>query len=190
MLTTLLAIRADGAGARAAVIVYGICVTAMLATSGVYHAARFESSARKRVLRRLDHCMILVGIAGTYTAVIVLALDGATRVVLLAVAWALAVIGVTVRMFWLDAPSGLVAAVYLVAGWQIMIDLPAYARALSGGELALLAVGGGLYTVGAVIYALRRPNPWPAVFGYHEVFHTLVVAAAFSHWLAIWSLAA
>ena len=122
--------------------------------------------------------MILVGIAGTYTAVIVLALDGATRVVLLSVAWGLAIVGVSIRMRWLHAPSGLVAAVYLVAGWQILLDFPAYEAALTAGELALLAVGGGLYTVGAVVYALKRPNPWPAVFGYHEVFHTLVVAAA------------
>ena len=187
VLTVVLAVRAPSGGARAAVIVYGVCVTAMLTVSGVYHSARLASGSR-RVLRRLDHSMILVGTAGTYTAVIVLGLDGATRVVLLVIAWAIAAAGVAIRMLWLDAPSGLVAAVYLVAGWQIVLDLPAYARALSGAELALLAVGGALYSIGAVVYALKRPNPWPAVFGYHEVFHALVVAAALAHWCSIFLL--
>lgn len=187
-LTVLLSVRASGAEDRAAALVYGLGVTAMLASSGVYHSARFAAGDR-RFLRRLDHSMILVGISGTYTAVIVLALDGAEQVVLLAVAWGLAIVGVTIRMRWLDAPSGLVAAVYLFAGWQMMFDLPAYEAGLTAAELSLLAVGGGLYTVGAIIYACKRPNPWPAVFGYHEVFHTLVVAAALCHWVAIWLLA-
>ena len=113
----------------------------------------------RRFLRRLDHSMILVGISGTYTAVIVLALSGTTEVVLLTIAWSLAIIGVTIRMRWLDAPSGLVAAVYLVAGWQMLIDLPAYEAAITAGELSLLAVGGGLYTVGAVIYAAQASEP-------------------------------
>ena len=97
---------------------------------------------------------------------------------LLVIAWAVAAVGVGIRMLWLDAPSGLVAAVYLVAGWQILLDLPAYADALTGAELALLAVGGALYSIGAIVYARQRPDPWPAVFGYHEVFHALVVTAA------------
>jgi len=188
-LTVVLALRAEGAADRAAAIVYGLSITGMLATSGLYHSARFAARER-RFLRRLDHSMILVGISGSYTAVIVLALEGTTAVVLLCAVWLLAVIGVTIRMRWLDAPSGLVAAVYLVAGWQMLFDLPVYEAAITAGELALFAVGGGLYTIGAVIYALKRPNPWPAVFGYHEVFHTLVVAAAMCHWVAIWSLAA
>ncbi len=186
-LTVLLAVRAPTGGARAAVLVYGICVTLMLAVSGTYHARRLAHRER-RMLRRLDHSMILVGIAGTYTAVIVLALDGATRVVLLVVAWGIAAIGMAIRMLWLDAPSGLVAAVYLIAGWQIALDLPAYVSALTGAELTLIAVGGGLYSVGALVYALKRPNPWPAVFGFHEVFHLLVVAAALSHWCAVFLL--
>ena len=187
VLTVILAVRASTGGERAAVIVYGVCVTAMLTVSGVYHSPRYASRDR-RILRRLDHSMILVGTAGTYTAVIVLGLDGTTRVVLLVVAWTIAPIGVAIRMLWLDAPSGLVAAVYLVAGWQLVLDVPAYVRGLTGVELLLLAIGGGLYTIGAVVYALKRPNPWPAVFGYHEIFHTLVVAAAFAHWCSVFLL--
>jgi hemolysin III len=186
-LTVILAARADTAGARAAVIVYGLCVTAMLSVSGTYHSRRLAGRER-RMLRRLDHSMILVAIAGTYTAVIVLALDGTTRVVLLAVAWAFVVVGVAIRMLWLDAPSGLVALVYLAAGWQMLLDIPAYTAALTAAELTMLAVGGGLYTLGAIVYALKRPNPWPAVFGFHEVFHTLVVLAALCHWVAVFLL--
>jgi hemolysin III len=184
VLTAVLAIRVDTAGERVAVIVYGAAVTAMLAVSGTYHARRLYHRER-RLLRRIDHTMILVATAGTYTAVIALALDGTTRVVLLAVAWGLVLTGAAIRMLWLDAPSALVALVYLVAGWQILLDLPAYLAALSGPELALLGIGGLCYSAGAVVYAARRPNPWPAVYGFHELFHTLVVLGALFQWIAV-----
>jgi hemolysin III len=184
VLSAVLAARADPGGRRAAVIVYGACVSAMLAVSGTYHARRLFHRER-RLLRRLDHTMILVATAGTYTAVIVLALDGTTRVVLLAVAWALVLVGAGIRMLWLDAPSALVALVYVVAGWQIVLDLPAYLGALTAAELTMLAVGGVCYSLGAAVYAMKRPDPWPAVFGYHEVFHTLVVLGAACHWVAV-----
>ncbi len=187
VLTVVLAVRAHTGGERATVIVYGVCLSLMLSSSGLLHARRFSDRPR-RVLRRLDHAMIHVGIAGTYTAVMVLALDGATRVVLLIVAWTLAVLGVITRMLWMDARRGLIAAVYLVAGWQLMIDLPAYRAGMRSLELGLLAAGGMLYTIGAVLFALRRPDPWPRVYGYHEVWHTFVVAAAFLHWLSIYLL--
>ena len=184
VLSIILVLRVDTAGQRVAMVVYGTCVTAMLAVSGTYHARRLAHRER-RLLRRLDHTMILVATAGTYTAVIVLALDGTTRVVLLIVAWSFVVVGAAIRMLWLDAPALLIALVYLVAGWQILLDLPAYTSALDAAELTLLAVGGGLYSAGAVVYATKRPNPWPAVFGFHEVFHSFVVAAAACHWVAV-----
>jgi hemolysin III len=187
-LTVLLAVRAETGGTRATVIVYGVCVSAMLTVSATYHARRWFHRPR-RVLRRCDHAAIFLAIAGTYTAVIVLALDGATRVVLLVLAWLIAGLGIAIRMVWFDSHPGLTAAVYLAAGWMILLDLPAYVGALSGGELALLAVGGGLYTVGAVVFALRWPDPWSHVYGYHEVFHTLVIAAALAQWFAVFSLA-
>jgi len=184
VLTLVLAARTDTSGARAAVVVYGASVTAMLAVSGAYHLRRLWHRDR-RLLRRLDHSMILVATAGTYTAVIVLALTGTTRVVLLVVAWALVLVGAAIRMLWLDAPSLLVAVVYVVAGWQIVLDVPAYVGALGTAELALLAVGGVCYSVGAGVYATRRPDPWPTVFGYHEAFHALVVLGAMCHWVAV-----
>jgi hemolysin III len=183
-LTVIVAVRVDTGGQLAAMIIYGVCVTGMLAVSGTYHARRLAHRER-RFLRRLDHTMILVGIAGTYTAVITLAFDGTTRVVLLVIAWSFVVVGGAIRMLWLDAPAGLIAAVYLVAGWQVLLDIPAYVEALDAAELTMIAVGGGLYSLGAIIYSLKRPNPWPAVFGFHEVFHTCVVLGAACHWVAV-----
>jgi hemolysin III len=187
VLTVAIAVPAPTGGTRATVILYGLCVSAMLAVSGVYHARGLFDRPR-RVLRRLDHAAIFLAIAGTYTAVIVLALDGATRIVLLVLAWVIAGIGITVRMVWFESHPGLTAAVYLAAGWMIVLDLPAYVGALSGGELALLAVGGCLYTGGAVVFGLQRPDPWPRVFGYHEVFHACVVGGALTQWFAVRSL--
>jgi hemolysin III len=188
LFVALVAIAPDGA-ARAAVAIYGVCVTAMLAISATYHSGRIGPVGTRR-LKRADHATILLAIAGTYTAVTALALDGTERVVMLVVVWAAAVIGIAVRMLWLDAPYPVVAAVYLAVGWLALVDLPGYMRTLSGGQEALIVLGGLLYTAGGVIYALHRPNPWPATFGYHEVFHTLVVAGAAAHLAAVWAIVA
>jgi hemolysin III len=178
---------ADEGGDRIAVAVYGLCVTAMLGVSAVYHSGRLGPVA-SRWFKRLDHSTILLAIAGSYTAITQLSLEGSTRTRLLVVVWVAAVIGITIRMAWLDAPYPLVAVVYLVVGWIALVDLPAYVDALSGLELAFVVGGGLLYTAGGVVYALHRPNPWPATFGYHEVFHALVVAGAAAHYLAVLSL--
>jgi hemolysin III len=173
-LTVFLAIRARTGGQRAATIVYGACVLAMLTVSGIYHAPRLSQSER-RFLRRLDHATILVAIAGTYTAVIVLGMSGTTRIVLLVLMWL--------------APTWVVGAVYLGSGWMLIVYPPAFFEAMSGVELGLLAAGGGLYTIGSIIFARQKPNPWPSTFGYHEIWHAFVVTAAFFHWLAIYLLA-
>lgn len=188
VLTVALAFRAGGWGQRAASLVYGASVTAMLSVSAVYHNAR-TTRATRRVLKRVDHSTILLAIAGSYTAIISLALDGPTRIVLLAVTWIAAGAGVAIRLLWLDAPYPLVAVVYLVVGWLALVDLPAYVDSLAGRQLAGVVLGGLLYTAGAVVYALHRPNPWPASFGYHELFHLLVVLAALVHYSVVWSLA-
>ena len=154
----------------------------------MYHSGRLSPAAVSR-LKRVDHSTILLAIAGSYTAIISLALNGSTRRVLLVATWIAALIGVLIRMFWLHAPYPVVATVYVVVGWMALIDIPAYVDALSGTELTLVIIGGVLYTVGAVVYALHKPNPWPATFGYHEVFHTLVVLAALAHYVAIFGLA-
>jgi hemolysin III len=173
-LFVLLVVLADGGGDRLAVAVYGIGVTTMLGVSAVYHSGKAGPVAVRR-LKRLDHSTILLAIAGSYTAVT-------------ALSWIAAILGITIRMAWLDAPYPLVAVVYLVVGWIALVDLSGYRDALTGPELSLVVLGGLLYTAGGVVYALHKPNPRPATFGYHEVFHALVVAGAAAHYLAVFSL--
>jgi len=187
-LFAVLAVRVTGAGNFIAVIVYGACVTAMLAVSAVYHSGRLSPLAMAR-LKRVDHSTILLAIAGSYTAVITLGLTGTTQTALLLVTWVAAAVGISIRLFWLHAPYPVVAAVYVVVGWMALVDLPAYLDALTGVEVALVLIGGLLYTAGAVVYALHKPNLWPSTFGYHELFHALVVAAALVQYVAVFSLA-
>ena len=186
-LFVLLFVLADGGSDRLAVAVYGIGVTAMLGVSAVYHSGKLGPVAARR-LKRLDHSTILLAIAGSYTAVTALSLEGGDKTRMLVVVWVAAVIGITIRMAWLDAPYPLVAVVYLVVGWIALVDLNGYRDALSGLEIVLVVLGGLLYTAGGVVYALHKPNPRPATFGYHEVFHALVVAGAGAHYLAVLSL--
>ena len=187
-LFAILAVRVTGPGNFVAVIVYGACVTAMLAVSAVYHSGRLSPLAMAR-LKRVDHSTILLAIAGSYTAVITLGLAGTTQTALLVVTWVAAAIGISIRLFWLHAPYPVVATVYVVVGWMALVDLPAYLDALTGAEVAFVVIGGLLYTAGAVVYALHKPNLWPSTFGYHELFHALVVAAALVQYVAVFSLA-
>jgi hemolysin III len=187
-LFVLLAVRADGSE-RPAMVVYGLCVTAMLGVSATYHSGRLSTTAT-RVFKRIDHATILFAIAGTYTAVTAVALEGGDRTKMLVVTWVAAGVGIALRMAWLDAPYPLVAVVYLAVGWLIVVDLPAYLRGMDDGPTALIVTGGLLYTVGGIVYAVHRPNPWPRSFGYHEVFHALVVAGASAHYLAVTGLVA
>lgn len=179
-----LVVAAEPGAERAAVIVYAVGVLAMLGVSATYHSGRL-SPAAFRVLKRIDHSTILLAIAGTYTAVTVLALDGADQAKMLWVVGGGAAVGAALRMLWLDAPYPVVAIVYLAVGWSALVDLPAYADGTTTTELALVVVGGVLYTVGGVVYACHRPNLAPAVFGYHELFHALVVAGALAHYCAV-----
>ena len=186
-LTVLLTVRAPTGDTRAAAIIYGVCVVAMLTVSGIYHLPSLFSRNR-RILRRLDHATILVAIAGTYTGVIVLGMSGTTQAVLLVLVWLIAVTGIVLRMVWFDGPVVLGAIVYLGTGWFLIVHPVAFLDALDGVQMALLAAGGLMYTVGAVLFAMRRPNPWPATFGYHEVWHVFVVAAALCHWVSVYLL--
>ncbi|GIF98909.1 PAQR family membrane homeostasis protein TrhA [Catellatospora citrea] len=166
-------------------VVYSVTVCALFAVSGLYHR-RVWSERGYRMMRRLDHAMIFVFIAGTYTPLCVLLLSQAKATILLTVVWAGALAGVTMSMIWPHAPRWVSAPLYLGLGWAAVVILPDVARV--GGTLALvmLALGGLGYSVGAVLFALRRPNPWPAVFGHHEVFHACTVVAATCHHLAIY----
>lgn len=170
--------------ATAACAVYAVAVCGLFGTSALYHRLTWTPRGRRR-MRRLDHSMIFVLIAGTYTPVAVLALSGTMQVVMLSVAWGGALAGVVLKVVWVDAPKWLGAAIYVALGW---VSLPALGQLSTAvGTLAVVGfgVGGVLYTAGAVIYALGKPNPWPGIFGFHEVFHALVIAAAALHYAVI-----
>ena len=177
------------AGDRSWLAVYGLAVTTMLAVSAAYHSGRL-SPAAQGVFKRIDHSTILLAIAGSYTGIVGVGLDGSARTRLLVAVWVLAAIGMAIRMLWLHAPYPIVAVVYVAVGWVAVIDIGALTDALTGTELALVVLGGVLYSVGAAVYALHAPNPWPATFGYHELFHLLVVLAAAVHLAAVASLVA
>jgi hemolysin III len=177
-----LMLAASDGRARVAAAIYAAAVSGLLGTSALYHRVTWRPGPR-RWMRRLDHSMIFVMIAGTYTPVALLALKGSLADVILIVLWAGALGGVVFKLAWIDAgrsPIGkwLFAAVYVVLGLvsgAVFGELPA---AIGWLGVAGLATGGALYVAGAVIYASGKPNPWPKVFGYHEVFHALVLAAA------------
>jgi hemolysin III len=172
-----LILTASAGRARIAAAVYAGTVCALFGTSALYHRVTWRARAR-RWMRRLDHTMIFVLIAGTYTPVALLALSGTLATVVLWVAWGGAAAGAIVKLVWIDAPRWVFAALYLALGWVSATVLGQLPDAIGWLGVAGLASGGVLYTVGAVIYATGRPDPAPRVFGYHEVFHALVIAAA------------
>jgi len=181
---TLLVVLATTTRASVAAAIYAASVSALFGVSALYHRITWTTTARRR-MRRLDHAMIFLLIAGTYTPVGLLVLHGTLATVVLAVVWGGAVAGIVLELVWTSAPRWLGGTVYLALGWVAVVATPQlFARlGVPGG---LLIVAGGLaYTAGAAIYALRRPDPAPAVFGYHEVFHLLVIAGVTAHFLAI-----
>jgi hemolysin III len=164
--------------ATLAAAVYAGSVAALFGTSALYHRITWASAKARRWMRRLDHAMIFVLIAGTYTPFAVLALEGTVATAILVAVWIGAGAGIVMKLAWIDAPKWLTATTYVALGWVAVAAFPELVAALGLTATAMVAAGGLLYTAGAVIYTLRRPDPVPAVFGYHEVFHLLVVAAA------------
>jgi hemolysin III len=171
--------------ARLAAAIYAVSVAALFGSSALYHRVAWRSPGPRRWMRRLDHSMIFVLIAGTYTPFALLALRGALASSLLVAVWAGAAAGIVLKLVWIDAPEWLVALVYVLLGWLGAAAVPTLIGTLGTGPVALVAGGGVLYTVGAVVYVRKRPDPVPAVFGYHEVFHVLVIAAAALQYAAI-----
>ncbi|HVP02188.1 MAG TPA: hemolysin III family protein [Solirubrobacteraceae bacterium] len=175
---------APDALARVGALVYGAGLLALFVCSAMYH--RWRGHPRWRpLLRRIDHSTIFVFIAASYTPVALLVLHGTTQALVLAGVWTGALLGVALAVLWIDAPRGLTAATYLALGWFALLALPQIVSGLPLWPLLLLAAGGLLYSIGALVYATRRPDPWPRVFGYHEVFHAFVIAAAVAHAIAI-----
>lgn len=179
---TVLIVLAQGAPAKWACAVFMATSLLLFGNSALYH--RFDWGPRTRaVLKRIDHANILLLIAGTYTPIAVLALPTDKAIILLSLVWGGAILGILFRVFWIDAPRWLYVALYLVLGWaavMYMFDLFEANAAM----MILVIVGGLLYTAGAVVYALKRPNPWPGHFGFHEIFHVCTVLAFLCHWTA------
>ena len=173
-----LLIGASDGRARLAAGIYAAAVSALLGTSAVYHRVNWRRPATRRWMRRLDHSMIFVMIAGTYTPVALLALKGPLARAILIALWASAIGGVVFKLVWIEAPKWLLAAVYVVLGTMTAAVLGELPAAIGWLGAAGLVCGGVLYMLGAVVYASGRPNPWPKVFGYHEVFHALTIIAA------------
>jgi len=173
-----LVVSAPTAEATVAAAVYAASVAGLFGASALYHRINWASAKARAWMRRLDHSMIFLLIAGTYTPFAVLALHGPLATAILIAVWAGALAGIVFKLVWIAAPKAVVAAVYVVLGWVAVAAFPQLISRLGVLPTALVAAGGVLYTVGAVIYALRRPDPVPTVFGYHELFHSLVIAAA------------
>ncbi|MEU5551679.1 MULTISPECIES: hemolysin III family protein [unclassified Micromonospora] len=165
--------------------VYSLTVCGLFGTSALYHR-RVWSTRGYQVMRRMDHSMIFLFIAGTYTPFCVLLLETRAAVIMLSVVWGGALGGVALKLIWPHASRWLSAPLYLALGWVSVGMLPDILHHGGVTALVLLAVGGGIYTVGAVFYALRRPNPWPTVFGHHEFFHACTLVAAICHHIAIY----
>jgi hemolysin III len=174
--------------ARVVTAIYAACLAALFGCSALLHRGSWSPSTRTW-MRRLDHSMIFVFIAGTYTPVVALSLTHPQSLLVLGAVWTGTAIGVTVTLLWIGAPRWLTAGCYLTVGWVALLVLPNLWHALGIGSFTLLAAGGLLYTAGAVVYASRRPDPWPKTFGYHEVFHALVISAVACHFVLVTSLA-
>ena len=181
---TALILLATGSTAHVAAAIYAFSLSALLGVSALYHRVNWSPDAR-RWMRRLDHTMIFVLIAGTYTPFALLVLHGSLAHVVLIAVWVCAGAGTVLNLLWWDAPKPISAAVYLSTGWIAVLAFPQLWSGLGPVGFGLIVLGGILYTAGAVVYARRRPDPRPAVFGYHEIFHLLVVAAAACDFAAI-----
>jgi hemolysin III len=185
VMTVLAATVSDRPGAGISTAIYSVTICALFGTSALYHR-RVWSDRWYPIMRRLDHSMIFLFIAGTYTPFAVLLLPRTKATVILAVVWTGAVLGIGLKMIWPYAPRWVSAPLYVALGWVAIAVLPDILARGGPAALVLLLTGGAWYTIGAVCYALRRPNPWPGVFGHHEVFHACTIIAAVCQQIAIW----
>ena len=180
-----LIVAAKGSEARLAVAIYAASLSALFGVSALYHRVDWQRPEIRRWMRRLDHTMIFFLIAGTVTPFALLVMEGSFATALLIAVWAGAVAGTVVELVWVDHPKWVAAIVYMAVGSIGVLGFPAIV--VEAGVVAgvLIAAGGALYVTGAIIYAAQRPDPSPAVFGYHEIFHMLVIAAAAAHFAAV-----
>ncbi|WP_246007693.1 PAQR family membrane homeostasis protein TrhA [Gordonia oryzae] len=175
-----------GAAASTACAIYAITIVGLFGVSATYHRVHWKTDRAQISMKRADHSMIFLFIAGTYTPFCGLALPSPLRWWVLGVVWAGAVAGVALTIVWPAAPRWLSVSLYVLLGWVIVAVAPSLATRAGVTVMVLLALGGVFYTVGGILYALRRPNPWPATFGHHEVFHVCTAIAALLHYIAVW----
>lgn len=166
-------------------LIYSLTVCGLFGTSALYHR-RVWTERGYQIMRRMDHSMIFVFIAGTYTPFCILLLAPRPATIMLSLVWGGALGGVALKLVWPHAPRWVSAPLYLALGWVAVAMLPDILRGGGVTALVLLIVGGAIYSVGAIFYALRRPNPWPTVFGHHEFFHACTLVAALCHHIAIY----
>ena len=184
MLAPLLTSAAHSGRPRTAAAIFAFSVVACFGASALYHRVTWTPRVRPW-MRRMDHAGVYLLIAGTYTPVSLLALDGAWRPVVLTIVWTGAIAAIVLKFAWVDAPKWLAAAIGLALGWVAVVALPELARHVSAAAVVLLIIGGLAYTAGAIVYARRRPDPAPAVFGYHELFHALTIVGVACQYVAI-----
>jgi hemolysin III len=180
----LLIVGADGGRARLAAAVFAGSVAACFGASALYHRVTWTPGVRLW-MRRVDHAGVYVLIAGTYTPVSLLVLRGAWRPTILAIVWTGAAAAIVLKFVWVGAPKWLAAAIGIGLGWVAVAALPQLISHIDPVGVTLLVAGGLVYTAGAVVYARRRPDPAPAVFGYHELFHALTIVAVVCQYVAI-----
>jgi hemolysin III len=175
----------QGGAAAASTSIYSATVTLLFGTSALYHRRKWSPRAHA-IMKRLDHSMIYVFIAGTYTPIAVLTLSHGAAVAVLVTVWTGALVGVALQTAWPHAPRWLTVPCYIALGWVAVFVMPQLMHNAGIAALVLIAAGGVVYTVGGVVYGLKRPNPVPGVFGFHEVFHACTLIAAACHYVAIW----
>jgi hemolysin III len=183
MIAIAAAVKGGTAGATTSV--YCATVTLLFGTSALYHRLNWRPAAR-RLMKRLDHSMIFVFIAGTYTPIAALTLPRTPAIAVLVAVWSGALVGVGLQTLWPGAPRWLSAPCYIALGWVAVFVMPDLLHNAGVAAFVLIVAGGLVYTVGGVVYAIKRPNPVPGVFGFHEVFHLCTLVAAVCHYVAIW----
>jgi hemolysin III len=179
-----LIVLANTGKARFAAVVFATGLAGVFGASAAYHRVAWSDPARRR-MKRLDHSMIFVLIAGTYTPLCLLALSGVWSVVMLATVWAGAITGIVLKQVNVDGLRRVSGFLYITLGWVSIVTLPQLFHTLSGAAFALIIAGGLLYTVGAIVFAVKRPDPNPAVFGYHEIWHAFTAGAGLCHYSAV-----
>ncbi|WP_370330165.1 hemolysin III family protein [Mycolicibacterium hippocampi] len=169
-----------------ATLIYTLTIVAMFAVSGTYHRVNWKSATARKWMKRADHSMIFLFIAGSYTPFALLALPEHSGMTLFWIVWSGALAGVALKMLWPSAPRWLGVPLYILLGWVAAWFIGPIADGAGTAAVVLLIVGGALYSIGGVLYALKWPNPWPTTFGHHEFFHACTAVAAICHYIAMW----